>query len=63
MPAAAGNKRLEGKGALVTGAAMGLGEAIARKFAQEGARVVCVDLKQEPDEGVVQSIRQQGAEA
>ena len=36
--------RLEGKVALVTGAAMGQGEAEARLFAQEGARVVLADI-------------------
>ena len=34
--------RLEGKGAVVTGAGSGIGEAIARCFAQEGAEVVTV---------------------
>lgn len=38
---------LEGKRALVTGAASGIGEAIARKLAGEGAFVVCVDLNEE----------------
>src|SRR6185369_12102212 len=33
----------EGKIALVTGAARGIGEATARLLAQEGARVVCLD--------------------
>ena len=35
--------RLAGKIAIVTGAASGFGEGIARKFAAEGARVVVVD--------------------
>jgi NAD(P)-dependent dehydrogenase (short-subunit alcohol dehydrogenase family) len=35
--------RFEGKTALVTGAAHGIGEATARKFADEGANVVVVD--------------------
>lgn len=37
--------RLNGKIAIVTGAGSGFGEAIARRFASEGARVVVVDLR------------------
>ncbi|MCO1579236.1 glucose 1-dehydrogenase [Crossiella sp. SN42] len=36
--------RLDGKVALVTGAARGLGEAVARRFVAEGARVVLADI-------------------
>src|SRR5438045_5507812 len=36
--------RVEGKIALVTGAAQGLGEATARMLAREGARVVITDI-------------------
>jgi NAD(P)-dependent dehydrogenase (short-subunit alcohol dehydrogenase family) len=36
--------RLEGKVAVITGAASGIGRASARKFAAEGARVVVADL-------------------
>ena len=39
--------RVEGKMALVTGAAQGLGEAHAKLLAREGARVLCTDLNGE----------------
>ncbi|MDP4272644.1 MAG: SDR family NAD(P)-dependent oxidoreductase, partial [Bacteroidota bacterium] len=37
-------KLLEGKVAIVTGAARGIGKAIALKFAQEGCNVAFTDL-------------------
>ncbi len=39
--------QLTGKVAVVTGAAQGIGEAIARKFVAEGARVVLADIQEE----------------
>ena len=38
--------RLEGKVAIITGAASGIGEATVRKFIDEGARVVGGDLQE-----------------
>ena len=39
--------RLKDKVAVVTGAASGIGKEIARKFADEGAKVVIADLNQQ----------------
>lgn len=52
--------RLAGKRAIVTGTAMGLGKAIALRFAQEGAHVVGVDVKAEPNANTVEEIRAGG---
>ena len=45
--------RLQDKVAVVTGAASGIGRAIARRFAAEGAKVVVADLTETPKEGGV----------
>lgn len=42
--------RLDGKIALVTGAASGIGEAIATKFAAEGATVIVADISEKREE-------------
>src|SRR5439155_14191520 len=38
---------LEGKGVVVTGAAGGIGREVARAFAEAGARVSAIDVKEE----------------
>ncbi|MGH7934461.1 MAG: SDR family NAD(P)-dependent oxidoreductase [Candidatus Binataceae bacterium] len=52
--------RLKDKVALVSGAASGIGEAVARTFAREGAAVVIADLNEEGGHRVVEEIRQAG---
>src|ERR1700760_825120 len=50
--------RGEGKIALITGGAQGLGEAAARMLAREGARVAITDVNVEGAERVVASINE-----
>lgn len=57
------SKRLGGKVAIITGAGTGIGEAIAHKFAREGARVVVNGLPDDPVQDVTNAIREQGGEA
>lgn len=53
--------RLDGRVAIVTGAAQGIGAAYAKRFAEEGARVAICDL--EDCTNVVNTIAQSGGEA
>jgi 3-oxoacyl-[acyl-carrier protein] reductase len=55
--------RLDGKVAIVTGAAHGIGRAIAQRFGQEGAKVVVADINGEGVEAVAAGIRDAGGEA
>ncbi|KQO37137.1 3-oxoacyl-ACP reductase [Acidovorax sp. Leaf84] len=54
---------LEGRLALVTGAAAGIGRAIALHYARAGARVVLVDLRAEDCAATVEDIRRSGGQA
>ncbi len=51
------SRSIDGKRALVTGAASGMGRATAHLFADEGARVAVVDLGQDRVDTVVEEIR------
>ncbi len=55
--------RLEGKRALITGAASGIGRATAVLYAQEGASVALLDIQGELLERVAQDIRDSGGTA
>ncbi len=55
--------KLQGKIAVVTGAASGMGQAIATVFAREGAGVVVSDINAERAEAVAAELEQGGATA
>lgn len=54
---------LEGKVAIITGAAMGMGEATAKLFADAKAKVVIADLNEEKGQKVVADIEKNGGTA
>jgi NAD(P)-dependent dehydrogenase (short-subunit alcohol dehydrogenase family) len=56
------SRSIEGKVAIVTGAASGMGRATACLFADEGARVAAIDINEAPLEEVVSEIAAAGAE-
>lgn len=49
-------ERLRGKVVLVTGAARGIGEAVSRRLADEGARVVVTDISDDAGEAVAEML-------
>jgi NAD(P)-dependent dehydrogenase (short-subunit alcohol dehydrogenase family) len=55
--------RLEGKVAVVTGSAEGIGKATAELFAAEGAKVVVADLNQDKGIKTAEGIKRRGGDA
>lgn len=55
--------RLSGKVAIITGAALGMGAAEAKLFAQEGAKVVATDIKEDALQEVIHEINRNGGDA
>jgi NAD(P)-dependent dehydrogenase (short-subunit alcohol dehydrogenase family) len=56
-------KRLEGRVALITGAASGIGKATAQRLADEGAAVLVTDIQAEAGEATVKEINGGGGRA
>jgi NAD(P)-dependent dehydrogenase (short-subunit alcohol dehydrogenase family) len=56
-------RQLEDKVVIVTGGGTGIGEAICRKFARDGARVVVNGLEDDPIDDVVRAIVEDGGDA
>ncbi len=56
-------KEFEGKVALVTGAASGIGESIAHLYAKNGAKVVVSDIDETGGQERVEAIEKEGGEA
>ncbi|HXN86466.1 MAG TPA: SDR family oxidoreductase [Candidatus Binataceae bacterium] len=55
--------RLNGKGAVITGASSGMGRATAIRFAGEGAKIVIADLNKDGGESAARDCRENGSDA
>ena len=55
--------RLQGRVAIITGAASGIGRATAQRFAQDGAAVVIADINRSGGEAVAEAISAAGGKA
>jgi NAD(P)-dependent dehydrogenase (short-subunit alcohol dehydrogenase family) len=53
-------ERVEGKACVVTGAGSGIGKAIAERLAEEGGKVLCVDVNGESATATAEGIRDAG---
>ena len=56
-------RRFTDQVAIITGAASGIGNACAIRFAQEGAHITCLDLNESRNETVAAECREYGVEA
>lgn len=56
-------RTLDGKIVLITGAATGIGKAVALASAQQGAKLIVADTQEEPGRTTVELITKQGGEA
>lgn len=56
-------RRFEGQAVMITGSATGIGEATARRFAAEGAKVACLDVNEADNDATAAAARAEGVEA
>ena len=54
--------RLLDKVAIITGGGRGIGEATAKKFSREGAKVVIADINEDSIKGTVDDISKMGGD-